>query len=85
MELTGTSIFWVGGLTALPGINNILSTSALYGVYWFPLLLGGVLFFICGWLFMIETQKHWWQPAPRALGWHIGKLGSLMINIKFIY
>jgi len=21
---------------------------------------------------MIETQKHWWQPAPKVLGWHIG-------------
>ncbi|KAK3092202.1 hypothetical protein LTR53_019650 [Teratosphaeriaceae sp. CCFEE 6253] len=31
---------------------------------------------------MIETQKHWYQPALGALGWHIG-LWNLIGGIGF--
>jgi len=39
-------------------------------------------FIISGTLFMIETQKHWWLPAPNVLGWHIG-LFNLIGGIGF--
>lgn len=71
-QMIGATIFWISGVTALPGINNILSPGALDGIYWVPQVLGGLGFVISGSLFMIETQKHWWQPAFGVLGWHIG-------------
>lgn len=81
-QLFGASIFWISGFTALPGINNKLSAAALNGAYWFPQVLGGFGFIVSGVLFMIETQKHWWQPAPRVLGWHIG-LWNLIGGVGF--
>lgn len=71
--MIGATIFYISGFTALPGINNKLSSAALDGAYWFPQILGAIFFVISGLLFMIETQKRWWLPAPRVLGWHIGK------------
>lgn len=71
-QMAGATIFWISGFTALPGINNILSSGALDGIYWVPQVLGGTGFIISGFLFMIETQKNWWQPALGVLGWHIG-------------
>lgn len=35
-QLIGASIFWIAGLTALPGINNEMSQGLLDGVYWTP-------------------------------------------------
>jgi len=72
-QLVGTTVFWIAGFTALPGVLNVLSPAALYGAYWFPLILGGVFFVVSGFLFMIETQKYWWLPAPKTLGWHVGE------------
>nr|OQO15776.1 hypothetical protein B0A51_17387 [Rachicladosporium sp. CCFEE 5018] len=71
-QMTGATIFWISGFTALPGIYNNLSPRAVTGVYWTPQVIGGLGFVISGSLFMLETQKHWWQPAPKVLGWHIG-------------
>ncbi|GAB7345607.1 hypothetical protein MBLNU457_3906t1 [Dothideomycetes sp. NU457] len=71
-QLLGATIFWIAGFTALPGINNKLSPSALDGAYWFPQVLGGCGFIISGFLFMLETQKKWYLPALDVLGWHIG-------------
>jgi len=81
-QLFGASVFWISGFTALPGINNKLSSAALNGAYWFPQILGGSGFIVSGTLFMIETQKHWWQPAPSVLGWHIG-LWNLIGGVGF--
>jgi len=72
-QLVGTTVFWIAGFTALPGILNVLSPAALYGAYWLPLILGGAFFVVSGFLFMIETQEHWWLPAPGTLGWHVGE------------
>ncbi|CAD0096018.1 unnamed protein product [Aureobasidium vineae] len=71
-QLLGATVFWISGLTALPEILNVLSPGLNDGIYWTPQVIGGSGFIVSGWLFMIETQKHWWQPAPTVLGWHIG-------------
>ncbi|KAH0285000.1 hypothetical protein M436DRAFT_53288 [Aureobasidium namibiae CBS 147.97] len=71
-QLIAATIFWISGFTALPGIMNKLSPGLSDGVFWTPQVIGGSGFILSGWLFMIESQKHWWQPAPKVLGWHIG-------------
>lgn len=88
-QFCGATIFWISGLTALPGINNQMSQALLDGIYWTPQIAGGTGFIISGYryirpddterlltvlriLFMLETQKKWYLPAPRILGWHIG-------------
>ncbi|KAK5125635.1 hypothetical protein LTR85_011909 [Meristemomyces frigidus] len=82
-QMFGATIFWISGFTALPGIYNHLSPlPVLNGVYWVPQVVGGAGFVVSGTLFMIETQKHWWQPAPKVLGWHIG-LWNLIGGIGF--
>ncbi|KAH9818211.1 integral membrane protein [Teratosphaeria destructans] len=82
-QMFGATVFWISGFTALPGIYNHLSPiSVLNGVYWVPQVVGGSGFIISGTLFMIETQKHWWQPTFGVLGWHIG-LWNLIGGIGF--
>ena len=72
-QMFGATVFWISGFTALPGIYTALTTPAkLNGAYWAPQVIGGMGFVVSGTLFMIETQKHWWLPAPTVLGWHIG-------------
>ncbi|KAH6860444.1 hypothetical protein B0T12DRAFT_454540 [Alternaria alternata] len=71
-QLLGATIFWVAGLTALPGIYNRMSQTLTIVFYWTPQVLGGLGFVISGALFMIETQSKWWKPAPRTLGWWVG-------------
>jgi hypothetical protein len=51
--------------------------------YWVPQLIGGVGFVISGWMFMVETQKHWWKPALDILGWHVG-FWNLVGGIGFL-
>ncbi|KAI1364358.1 hypothetical protein F5Y08DRAFT_339705 [Xylaria arbuscula] len=70
-QLLGATVFWIGGFTSLPSIQDRLSTPAVNGTYWLPQVVGGVGFIISGWLFMVETQKTWYTPAPKILGWHI--------------
>ncbi|WPH02042.1 Hypothetical protein R9X50_00489700 [Acrodontium crateriforme] len=82
-QLLGASIFWIAGLTALPGIFDQLTTPAkINGAYWAPQVIGGAGFVVSGTLFMLETQEHWWKPAPKVLGWHIG-LWNLVGGIGF--
>ena len=71
-QMAGATIFWIAGITALPGIYNTLSLGLADGVYWTPQVVGGSGFIISGTLFMVETQKSWWRPAFGTLGWHIG-------------
>ncbi|KXL44429.1 hypothetical protein M433DRAFT_69482 [Acidomyces richmondensis BFW] len=72
-QMFGATVFWISGFTALPGIYNHLTPARLLnGAYWVPQVIGGSGFVVSGTLFMIETQKHWWEPAPTVLGWHIG-------------
>lgn len=82
-QMVGATIFWIAGFTALPGINNHLSTGLAAGVFWVPQIVGGSGFIISGTLFMIETQSRgWYVPAPRALGWWIG-LFNLIGGVGF--
>lgn len=71
-QLCGATIFWIAGLTALPGIYNRMSRPISIVFYWTPQVVGGLGFIISGTLFMLETQSRWWKPAPRTLGWWIG-------------
>ena len=71
-QLCGASVFWISGLTALPGIYNRMSRPITIIFYWTPQIIGGLGFIISGTLFMLETQSKWWKPAPRTLGWWIG-------------
>lgn len=65
-------MFWIGGFASIPPIYASLSASAVDGLVWVPFLLGSMAFVLSGWLFMVETQRRWWLPAPRTLGWHVG-------------
>ncbi|KAJ8097209.1 hypothetical protein POJ06DRAFT_262767 [Lipomyces tetrasporus] len=81
-QLIGATIFWMSGFTALPGIINNLSQGLLDGVYWAPQIIGGTGFIVSSALFILETQKNWYTPAPRSLGWHVG-LWNLMGSVGF--
>jgi hypothetical protein len=71
-QLTGATIFGISGFTALPGIQNAIpSQRVLNGVYWIPQMVGGSGFIVSGTLYMLETQKNWYTPAFKVLGWHI--------------
>jgi hypothetical protein len=71
-QLFGATIFWISGLTALPGIYNHMSRPITIIFYWTPQVIGGLGFIVSGTLFMVETQSKWWKPAPKTLGWWIG-------------
>jgi hypothetical protein len=71
-QLLGATIFWISGLTALPGIYDRMSRPLTIALYWTPQVLGGLGFIVSGTLFMLETQSAWWKPAPKTLGWWIG-------------
>ena len=74
-QMCGATIFWISGFTALPSINTSLADTSqglLDGVYWVPQVIGGSGFIISGILFMLETQKNWYTPSWKVLGWHIG-------------
>lgn len=47
-QFCGATIFWISGLTALPGINNKMSQAWLDGIYWAPQILGGTGFILSG-------------------------------------
>ena len=44
VQLFAASIFWISGLTALPGIFNHLSPGLEAGIYWTPQVIGGTGF-----------------------------------------
>ncbi|KAJ5948448.1 hypothetical protein N7454_001755 [Penicillium verhagenii] len=72
VQFFAASIFWIAGLTGLPGILDHMSQGLTDGIYWVPQMIGGAGFILSGLLFTLETQQKWYQPAPRVLGWHIG-------------
>lgn len=72
IQLFGATVYWIPGFTGLPGVLNHLSKSVTNGVYWVPQIVGGACFVVSGFLFTLETQKKWYIPAIRVLGWHIG-------------
>lgn len=72
-QIFGATVFWISGFTAIPGIyNRLTTTAAQQGAYWAPQVIGGSGFIVSGTLFMLETQRKWYLPAPKVLGWHIG-------------
>lgn len=81
-QLCGATVFWISGLTALPGIYNRMSRPIIIIFYWTPQVIGGLGFIVSGTLFMLETQSKWWKPAPRTLGWWIG-MWNLIGGIGF--
>jgi hypothetical protein len=81
-QMIGATIFWIAGLTSLPGIYNKLSTPAINGAYWAPQVIGGSGFVVSSLFFMLETQQKWYLPAPKTLGYWIG-LWNLIGAIGF--
>jgi hypothetical protein len=71
-QLLAASVFWISGLTALPGIYNKMSRPVTIILYWTPQVIGGAGFVLSGLLFMLETQTRWYKPAFRTLGWWVG-------------
>ncbi|RMZ90202.1 hypothetical protein DV736_g2559, partial [Chaetothyriales sp. CBS 134916] len=72
-QLFGATIFGISGFTALPGIqNHLTSHGALNGAYWIPQVIGGSSFIVSSILYMLETQQKWWKPAFHLLGWNVG-------------
>lgn len=72
IQLFGATVFWISGFTGLPPIQDRLSTAGINGAYWSPQVIGGWGFIISSGMFMLETQRKWYLPAPTLLGWHIG-------------
>ncbi|KAK7530581.1 uncharacterized protein J3D65DRAFT_129134 [Phyllosticta citribraziliensis] len=72
IQLVAATIFWVAGFAALPGVHNHMSDGVIDGVYWTPQVVGGLGFVASGFLFMLDTQTHWWKSALGQLGWHVG-------------
>lgn len=71
----GATIFYITGILALPGIH--LSKEVKQGIYFFPYLLGGILFWLSSALYILETQPNWYTPQPFQIGWHIGFFNML--------
>ncbi|KAF7323645.1 hypothetical protein MKEN_00585200 [Mycena kentingensis (nom. inval.)] len=74
VQYWAATIFWISGFTAIPTIQNAISSNQglLDGVFWTPQVIGGTGFIIASALMMLETQKRWYLPAPASLGWHVG-------------
>jgi hypothetical protein len=72
VQFFAATIFWIAGLTGLPGIYDHMSQGLTDGIYWVPQMVGGAGFILSGLLFTLETQKTWYRPAWHVLGWHIG-------------
>ncbi|KIK70293.1 hypothetical protein GYMLUDRAFT_150661, partial [Collybiopsis luxurians FD-317 M1] len=72
-QLCGASIFWISGFTALPEIQDAISTKTgvLDGVFWTPQVVGGTGFIISSSLLLLETQRKWYVPNPLNLGWQV--------------
>ncbi|CAK7216071.1 hypothetical protein SCUCBS95973_002680 [Sporothrix curviconia] len=82
IQLFGATVFWICGFTGLPPIYDRLSTAGINGAFWAPQVIGGWGFIISSAMFMLETQRKWYLPAPQLLGWHIG-LWNLIGAIGF--
>ncbi|OAX84263.1 hypothetical protein ACJ72_01378 [Emergomyces africanus] len=88
IQLLAATIFWITGVTALPGINNHLSETLADGVYRAPQIIGGTGFVMSATLFMLETQTNWYTPAFRTLGWHINLwnfIGAIGFTLSGIF
>lgn len=71
-QLFGATVFGISGITALPGILDHLEPQWVLNVaYWIPQVIGGSGFIVSSSLYMLETQRKWYIPAPNLLGWHV--------------
>ena len=73
----GSTVFYVSGIMALPGIVDKISTPVLWGTFWLAYLVGGILFVVSSVFYILETQPNWYTPAPGVLGWWIGSLNLI--------
>lgn len=73
-QMWAATIFWISGFTGLPEIQNAImeNTPLLNGVYWTPQVIGASGFVISAILYMLDSQKKWYIPAPADLGWQVG-------------
>ncbi|KAJ3998093.1 hypothetical protein F5050DRAFT_1873318 [Lentinula boryana] len=72
-QFWAATIFWISGFTALPSIQDAISTrtGVLDGVFWTPQVIGGMGFVISSSLLLLETQKRWYIANPASLGWQV--------------
>lgn len=82
VQLIAATIFFIPCIASIPPIYTSLSYAALLGLIWSPQVIGGSGFVLSSLLFMVETQRRWWLPAPRVLGWWIG-LFNLVGGVGF--
>ncbi|KAF9064282.1 hypothetical protein BDP27DRAFT_1230754 [Rhodocollybia butyracea] len=73
VQFWAATIFWISGFTALPEIQNTISTETGVqdGTFWTPQVVGGTGFIISSTLLILETQKKWYIPNLLSLGWQI--------------
>ena len=70
--------YWLSSVVVLPIINIAMYNSdVLNAVFWSWQAIGGVGIVVASTMFMVETQRYWWEPAPTVLGWHIGASNAL--------
>ncbi|EIN04636.1 hypothetical protein PUNSTDRAFT_146307 [Punctularia strigosozonata HHB-11173 SS5] len=87
IQMYAATIFWVSTITGLPGVIHDFPddppTAITDVFFWTPQVIGGWGFIVASSLLMLETQKAWWRPALKSLGWHIG-LWNLIGAVGFM-
>lgn len=68
----GATIFYISGIMAIPQIFDTLSPGVLKGVYFLAYFVGGLLFVLASWFYVLENQTTWYTPNFKRIGWHIG-------------
>ena len=71
-QFIGASIFSIAGITALPWILERMTPIQEDWAFWAPQIWGSIGFIVSGSLYMLETQKNWYTPNIKSLGWWIG-------------
>lgn len=56
----GCTVFYIAGIASIPPLFKLIDRPDLKElVYWWPLLLGGILFVVSGILYVLESQERW--------------------------
>jgi hypothetical protein len=73
IQLFGATLYCWCGLVSVPGISDQWEADATwYGGYWLPEIFGSCCFLSASFMFLFETQEHWWKIQPDVMGWWIG-------------
>lgn len=66
--LSSSILYWS---TSVAALVTVIHHDVIDQWIRFPQLVAAFGFIIASAMLMIKTQKRWWQPAVRHLGWHI--------------